>query len=61
MAIVNLVAISLLAKYAFAALDDYISQKKSGIINPEFDPKVLPSQHGVVCWPRHKDGEIEQC
>ena len=55
MAIVNLVAISLLAKYAFAALDDYISQKKSGIINPEFDPKVLPSQHGVVCWPRHKD------
>lgn len=61
MAIVNLVAISLLAKYAFAALDDYISQKKSGIINPEFDPKVLPSQHGVVCWPRHKDEEIEQC
>lgn len=61
MAIVNLVAISLLAKYAFAALDDYISQKKSGIINPEFDPKVLPSQHGVVCWPRHKDEEIELC
>lgn len=61
MAIVNLVAISLLAKYAFAALDDYISQKESGIINPEFDPKVLPSQHGVVCWPRHKDEEIEQC
>lgn len=61
MAVVNLVAISLLAKYAFAALDDYIAQKKQGIVNPKFDPKVLPSQHGVVCWPRRKDEEIEQC
>ena len=61
MAVVNLVAITLLAKYAFAALDDYITQKKNGVVNPEFDPKVLPSQHGVVCWPRRKDEEIEQC
>lgn len=61
MAIVNLVAILLLGKFAFIALDDYIGQKKRGIANPEFDPKVMPSTKGILCWPRHKDEEIEQC
>ena len=60
MAMLNLVAIALLGKFAFAALDDYFKQKKAGIVNPEFDPKVLPSQTGVMCWPRHKDEELEQ-
>ena len=61
MAIVNLVAILLLGKFAFIALDDYIGQKKRGIANPEFDPKVMPSTKGILCWPRHKDEGIEQC
>ena len=61
MAIVNLVAILLLGKFAFIALDDYIGQKRRGIANPEFDPKVMPSTKGILCWPRHKDEEIEQC
>lgn len=60
MAMLNLVAIALLGKFAFVALDDYFKQKKAGIVNPEFDPKVLPSQTGVMCWPRHKDEELEQ-
>ena len=60
MAIVNLVAITLLGRVAFVALNDYLKQKKSGIANPEFDPKCLPNQTGVVCWPRHREEEIEQ-
>ena len=61
MAIVNLVAIAILGKYAFIALDDYVSQKKRGILNPEFDPSVMPNHRGILCWPRHKEEEIEQC
>ena len=60
MAIVNLVAITLLGRVAFIALNDYLKQKKSGVANPEFDPNCLPSQMGVVCWPRHREEEIEQ-
>lgn len=55
MAMVNLVAITLLGKYAKAALDDYTAQKKSGISSSSFDPKVLPDQKGVQCWPIKKD------
>ncbi len=47
MAIVNLVAIAILGKYAFIALDDYVSQKKRGILNPEFDPSVMPNHRGI--------------
>ncbi|MBP3928932.1 MAG: alanine:cation symporter family protein, partial [Peptostreptococcaceae bacterium] len=39
MAIINLVAIALLGKYAFMALDDYTAQKKSGIKDPVFEAK----------------------
>lgn len=60
MAIVNLIAIALLGKYAFCALDDYCRQKKAGIESPEFDPAVMPSQKGIESWPRHKDEEIVQ-
>ena len=39
MAIINLVAIALLGKYAFMALDDYTAQKKSGIKAPVVEAK----------------------
>ena len=48
MAIVNLVAITLLGKYAFAALADYRRQQQSGILDPEFDPRVLPDMRGKI-------------
>ncbi|MCD8340395.1 MAG: alanine:cation symporter family protein, partial [Burkholderiales bacterium] len=51
LAIVNLVAIALLGKYAFAALKDYQDQKKRGILEPTFDPSCLPDQVGIYCWP----------
>lgn len=60
MAILNMVAIALLGKIAFTVLDDYFAQKRSGIKNPEFDPKILPSQKGILAWPRNKDEEIQQ-
>lgn len=39
MAIVNLVAIFMLGKYAIAALRDYNAQKRRGILDPIFDPQ----------------------
>ena len=55
MAMVNLVAITLLGKYALSALKDYQEQKRKGITEPQFDPKVLPDNKGVYCWPQdHK-------
>ncbi len=60
MAMVNLVAITLLGKYAYAALDDYLAQKKAGVMEPEFDPHCLPDQTGVYCWPRNAAEEIKQ-
>jgi alanine or glycine:cation symporter, AGCS family len=42
MAIINLVAIILLSKIAFRALDDYKKQKKSGIKDPVFTASSIP-------------------
>ncbi|MBR6637200.1 MAG: alanine:cation symporter family protein, partial [Phascolarctobacterium sp.] len=50
MAIVNLVAIAQLSKYAYVALNDYFAQKRAGIAEPEFDPSVMPDQKGIYCW-----------
>lgn len=60
MAMVNLVAITLLGRFAYIALDDYLDQKRRGIAEPEFDPKVMPEHTGIVAWPRHKEEEIDQ-
>ena len=54
-AIVNLVAIFMLGKYAIAALRDYNAQKRRGILDPVFDPRILPDKKGVQCWPRDED------
>ncbi len=55
MAITNLIAITLLGKYAFAALADYKRQKAAGILEPEFDPSVMPDQKGIYCWGKEKN------
>ncbi|MDO4534437.1 MAG: alanine/glycine:cation symporter family protein [Clostridium perfringens] len=50
MAIVNLIAIALLSKFAFATLKDYTSQKKQGIKDPVFDPSKIHGLEGAECW-----------
>lgn len=50
MAIINLVAIVLLGKYAFMALDDYTKQKKAGIKDPIFDASNIEGLENVECW-----------
>ena len=54
MAVINLVAIALLGKYAFAALDDYTKQKKSGIKNPIFDASNIDGLENIECWNNSK-------
>ncbi|MGF7049535.1 putative sodium/glutamine symporter [Paenibacillus sp. DS2015] len=52
MVIVNLIAITMLSKVAFAALKDYMQQKKEGK-DPVFTRESLPildSSHIVECW-----------
>lgn len=46
----NLYAIARLGKYAFIALDDYISQKNRGIEEPIFDKKIISNQEGIKAW-----------
>lgn len=50
MAITNLIAIAILGKYAYIALQDYLEQKRSGIKEPTFDPSILPNQRGIEVW-----------
>ena len=50
MAIVNLIAITLLGKYAFKALDDYRAQKKAGIEDPVFKASNIPGLEDVTEW-----------
>ena len=49
MAIINLIAIGLLGKFAIAALKDYISQKRKGL-NPQFRKSSIPGLKNVECW-----------
>lgn len=47
----NLVAITMLGKYAFRLLDDYKSQKKQGIKDPVFTKDRMPDiQQDLECW-----------
>ena len=54
MAIVNLVAITVLGRNAFIALKDYQAQKKAGVANPVFHPEQLPDQNGITVWYENK-------
>lgn len=49
MAIINLIAIFLLGKIAFAALKDYANQKKQGK-NPVFTKNSIKGLKNVDCW-----------
>ena len=50
MAIINLIAIALLSKIAFKALDDYKRQKESGIQSPVFKSSSIPELENVEEW-----------
>ena len=51
MAICNLIAISFLGKYTFRLLNDYRSQKRSGIKNPVFTKdKMKDIEKDIECW-----------
>ena len=51
MTICNLIAITLLGKYAFRLLEDYHDQKRRGIKNPVFTKdKMKDIQQDIECW-----------
>ncbi|MFD0590922.1 alanine/glycine:cation symporter family protein [Paenibacillus sp. GCM10027627] len=56
MVIVNLIAILLLSKVAFAALADYKRQKRAGK-DPVFYRDSIKGLEGVECWEREPAGE----
>ena len=49
MAIINLVTILILGKWALRALDDYSRQKKAGV-NPVFHAESIPGLPKTECW-----------
>jgi AGCS family alanine or glycine:cation symporter len=49
MALINLVVIALLGKYAFAALQDYRKQRQSGL-DPQFHASSIPGLKHAECW-----------
>ena len=52
MALLNLVVIVILGKYAYAALHDYSVQKKQGIEKPQFYKNTIPELENVIkMWP----------
>ena len=55
MAIINLIAISLLGKYAFIALNDYTKQKKAGIKDPVFVASNIKGLEKVSQWQAEKE------
>ena len=55
MAVINLIAISLLGKYAFMALKDYSDQKKAGIKDPVFKASSIKGLENVECWQDEKE------
>lgn len=50
MAIINLIAITFLGKFAFKALEDYRAQKKAGIKDPIFKASSIPELKNVDEW-----------
>ena len=50
MAILNIISILFLGKYAFLALKDYTNQKKAGIKEPVFKAKNIPGLENVEEW-----------
>ncbi|MFA6850381.1 MAG: alanine/glycine:cation symporter family protein [Selenomonadaceae bacterium] len=50
MAMTNLIAITLLSKYAFCALKDYCKQKRQGIKDPVFHASIIEDKKGIEVW-----------
>ena len=50
MAILNLLTIVFIYKFALKALDDYRKQKKAGIKNPVFKASSIPELENVEEW-----------
>ncbi len=51
----NLVAITLLGRYAFRLLDDYRRQKRAGVKEPVFHRSQIPElEHELECWEDEK-------
>lgn len=50
MAIINLIAITMLGKFAFKALEDYTRQKKAGIKDPVFKAESIPELENITEW-----------
>ncbi|WP_455538388.1 alanine/glycine:cation symporter family protein [Terrisporobacter sp.] len=57
MAIINLIAIVMLGKYAFAALKDYENQKKAGIKDPIFDPSKIAGLENLTAWDEYEESD----
>ncbi|PFE01269.1 alanine:cation symporter family protein [Bacillus cereus] len=54
MVIINLIAITLLSKVAFAALQDYMKQKKAGN-DPIFYKDSIKGLENIECWEHYQD------
>ena len=54
MVIINLIAITLLSKVAFAALQDYINQKKAGK-DPIFYKENIKGLENIECWDSYEE------
>ncbi|HEK9099884.1 alanine:cation symporter family protein [Bacillus pfraonensis] len=59
MVFTNLIAITLLGKFAYAALADYIKQKKAGK-TPVFQADSIPGLQNTECWEDHRVEKEEQ-
>ncbi len=59
MAVINLIAILFLGKYAFAALDDYSRQKKAGK-DPIFKSSTIPGLENTEAWKDNDDKTYEE-
>ena len=59
MALTNLVAIGLLGRIAFKALDDYMAKRKRGE-DPVFYADDIEGLKGVECWPTRKEEHVKK-
>ncbi|MFD0771794.1 alanine/glycine:cation symporter family protein [Bacillus sp. CGMCC 1.60114] len=59
MVIINLIAISFLSKTAFAALHDYMKQKKAGK-DPIFYKDSIKGLENVECWEHYQDASTSE-
>lgn len=58
MAIINLIAIVLLGKFAFMALDDYVAQLKLGK-NPIFYAENIKGLKNTTCWDKKESDSVK--